>query len=129
MNIEGVLVVAVALIEREGRYFMQRRDMRSRRFGGLWEFPGGKLESGETPEECLLRELMEELQWTPEDTVSMSVLEHAYPDLKVIIHPFRCGGAATPRTELPWAWLEPEALLRLQMPGATRVLADSLFKD
>jgi len=122
----GGLVVAVALIEREGRYFLQRRDLRSRRFGGLWEFPGGKLEQGETPEEGLLRELMEELQWTPDEVLPLPVLTHVYPDLKVTIYPFRCVGAATPRTELAWGWFTARALLRLQMPDATRVLADTL---
>jgi len=80
-----VLVVTVALIEREGRYFLQRRAASSKRFANLWEFPGGKLEPGETPREALLRELMEELAWTPEELEPLPYLEHVYPDLRVAV--------------------------------------------
>jgi len=121
------LGVAVALIEREGRCFLQRRPETSKRFAGLWEFPGGKLEDGESPEEALRRELMEELQWTPEGVEALPVLEHDYPDLKVIMHPFRCTGGGTLRTELPWGWFPPASLRRLRMPEATKVLASTLL--
>ena len=123
----NALVVAVALIEREGRYFLQRRDPRSRRFANLWEFPGGKLEAGETPEQTLLRELMEELQWSPEELEPLPLLEHVYPDLKVAIYSFRCKGGGILRTDLPWGWFRLEDLQHLHMPDATRVLANSLL--
>ena len=122
-----VLVVTVALIEREGRYFLQRRAPASKRFANLWEFPGGKLEIGETPEQALLRELMEELQWCPELQEPLPFLEHVYPDLKVAIHPFRCRGGGLLRTDLPWGWFQVETLKHLRMPDATRALAELLL--
>ena len=127
MNQE-VLVVAVALIEREGRFFLQRRDPGSKRFANLWEFPGGKLEAGETPQQAILRELMEELKWSPETLEPLPLLEHVYPDLKLLIHPFRCHGAGILHTELPWGWFPTEAIQKLQMPDATRVLANALIE-
>lgn len=130
MTASAPLAVAVALIERRGRFFMQRRDVNSKRFPGLWEFPGGKLELGEKPTDAVIRELDEELSWIPARVKELPVLEHEYTDLRVLIHPFHCPchreRDELPRTDLAWGWFTAEALQALPMPEATRLLAETL---
>jgi 8-oxo-dGTP diphosphatase len=116
--------VAVALILDHGRCFAQRRDSGARSCPGLWEFPGGKLEPGESPEAALFRELAEEIGWSPDHAAAMPVLSHAYPDFSVALHPFLCEGAATPRTALAWGWFTRIELARLPMPAANRGLLE-----
>lgn len=110
--------VAVALILDRGRCFAQRRDPAARRFPGLWEFPGGKLEPGETPRAALLRELLEELRWRPARARALPPLSHGYPDFSVTLHPFLCRGNAAPRTALAWGWFTRAELALLPMPEA-----------
>jgi 8-oxo-dGTP diphosphatase len=114
--------VAVALILDRGRCFVQRRDPAARRFPGLWEFPGGKLEPGESPRAALLRELREELRWRPDRARALPALGHAYPDFTVLLHPFLCAGTEPPRTALAWGWFTRGQLARLAMPEASRRL-------
>ena len=118
--------VAIGLILHRGRCFAQRRDLRSSRFPGLWEFPGGKLEPGEAPADALARELAEELQWRPGRIEPLAVLRHDYPGFPVALHPFRCEGPFTPRTALAWGWFTPAGLAGLPMPGANLGLVAQL---
>jgi 8-oxo-dGTP diphosphatase len=120
------LDVAVALILDHGRCFAQRRDLTSRRFPGLWEFPGGKLEPLESPRAALLRELLEELGWRPRRVTRLPVLRHAYPDFTVALHPFLCEGPAAPRTTLSWGWFTRTEMARLAMPEASRELLEQI---
>jgi len=125
-----IVPVAIAIIERRGRYFLQRRAAGSRLFAGLWEFPGGKLEAGEKPGDAVIRELDEELAWIPARVKELPVLEHTYPDLRVRIHPFHCPchreNDELPKTDLAWGWFTLETLKALPLPDATRVLAETL---
>ena len=114
--------MAVALILRQGRCFAQRREPAAARCPGLWEFPGGKLEPGETPRAALLRELVEEIGWRPDRVAALAVLRHAYPDHSVALHPFLCEGPGEPRTALAWGWFTRAELARLPMPEANRGL-------
>ena len=112
--------VAVALIPRRGLWFAQKRGP-GPVLPGLWEFPGGKLEPLETPEQALVRELREEVGWAPRRTLALPVLRHAYPDRVVQLHPFLCHGASdleAPRTALAWGWFSAAQLARLSMPEA-----------
>lgn len=118
--------VALALIQAGPRFFLQRRRLDAAVLPGLWEFPGGKLEPGETPRQALLRELEEELAWRPERLEPVTPLRHAYPGLEVELHPFLCEGAARPHTELAWAWFTPGDLARLPLPEASRRLLAAL---
>jgi mutator protein MutT len=111
--------VSVAAIRRGGRFFLQRRDPLSARFPGLWEFPGGKLDPGETAEAALFRELAEELGWAPERAVALAPLAHAYEGFAVELHPFLCEGPGAVHTSLAWGWFTLAEMARLPMPAAS----------
>jgi 8-oxo-dGTP diphosphatase len=110
--------VALAVVWRGGRLFLQRRDPAGSVLPGRWELPGGKVEAGETPETALQRELREEVALAVGTLRSLQVLEHTYPDLKVRLHPFRVRADGQPRTSLAWGWFTPEEALRLPLPEA-----------
>ena len=114
--------VAIALLRREGHWFMQRRDLASAHLPGLWEFPGGKVEAGESPEAGLRRELREELGWEPGALEALDPIRHAYPDREVELHPFVAEGPALPRTPLAWGWFRAAEAGRLPVPEANASL-------
>ena len=119
--------VALALVVRGGRYFLQRRDPASAVLPGLWEFPGGKVEPGESPVQSLLRELREEVALEADGIEALPILEHAYPEIRVRLHPYRVAVAGAPRTGLAWGWFTPEEAARLPLPAANLPLLRSLM--
>jgi 8-oxo-dGTP diphosphatase len=110
--------VAIALIWRGGRVFLQRRDPAGAVLPGRWEFPGGKVEPGESSEQALRRELHEEVGLETDAVQSLAVIEHAYPDRRIRLHPYLVGIAGEPRTGLAWGWFTPEEAVRLPLPEA-----------
>ncbi len=117
-----VLVSAVALIDADGRVLLAQRP-EGRSMAGLWEFPGGKVEPGETPEAALIRELKEELgidTWLS-CLAPLTFASHAYPEFHLLMPLFACRrwqGAATPREGQTLAWVRPAALRDYPMPPA-----------
>ena len=83
------LHVACALIERDGLLLAVRRSA-SMSLPLKWEFPGGKIEPGESPAECLRREVLEELDVEVEVGESLPAVAHDYPEFSVILYPLRC---------------------------------------
>ncbi|HXC15893.1 MAG TPA: (deoxy)nucleoside triphosphate pyrophosphohydrolase [Holophagaceae bacterium] len=120
------VAVAIALLRREGRWFLQRRDPASGHLAGVWEFPGGKVEPGESPEAALRREMLEELSWAPGELHALDPITHAYPDRVVTLHPFLSEGPELPRTALAWGWFRAAEAARLRVPEANGPLLDLL---
>ena len=117
-----VLVSAVALIDADGRVLLAQRP-EGKSMAGLWEFPGGKVETGDTPEAALIRELKEELgidTWQS-CLAPLTFASHAYPDFHLLMPLFACRkwqGTATPREGQTLAWVRPSALRDYPMPPA-----------
>jgi 8-oxo-dGTP diphosphatase len=121
-----VLVAAAALVDEESRVLVATRPER-KSMAGLWEFPGGKVESGETPEACLVRELAEELGIVtrPPCLAPLSFASHAYPTFHLLMPLFVCRvweGEPTPKEGQQIRWLRPKELFKLPMPEADRPL-------
>ena len=117
--------VAVAFIRQGDRFFLQRRDPAAPVLPGLWEGPGGKLEPGETPLAGLLRELQEEVAWTPAALTALPPVVHRYPGREVELHPFLCTGSQAPRTALAWGWFTPAGMAELPTPAGNSAIFET----
>ena len=117
-----VLVAAVALIDTDGRVLLAQRP-EGKAMAGLWEFPGGKVEPGETPEACLVRELHEELgigTWTS-CLAPLTFASHTYADFHLLMPLFACRkweGIPEGREGQRLAWAAPNRLRDYPMPPA-----------
>lgn len=117
-----VLVSAVALIDSDGRVLLAQRP-EGKSMAGLWEFPGGKVEAGESPEAALIRELKEELgidTWQS-CLAPLTFASHAYPEFHLLMPLFACRkwqGIAAPREGQTLAWVRPSNLRDYPMPPA-----------
>ena len=125
-----VLVSAVALVDADGRVLLSRRP-EGRPMAGLWEFPGGKVEPGETPEEALIRELTEELGiCTIESCLApLTFASHGYDDFHLLMPLFACRrweGTPRPREGQELKWVRPEKLREHPMPPADIPLIPAL---
>lgn len=117
-----ILVSAVALIDPDGRVLLAQRPP-GKSMAGLWEFPGGKVEVGESPEAALIRELQEELgidTWAS-CLAPLTFASHAYPDFHLLMPLFACRkwqGIVQGREGQALAWVKPNALRDYPMPPA-----------
>ncbi len=117
-----VLVAAAALVDRDNRVLLAQRPP-GKSMAGLWEFPGGKVEAGETPEEALVRELDEELQIEVCLTclAPFTFASHRYETFHLLMPLYICRnweGDLTPREGQTIAWVRPQRLSDYQMPAA-----------
>jgi mutator protein MutT len=121
------VIVLAAVIERDDAFLLTRR-LAHGHLPGLWEFPGGKCEPGETHEACLARELMEELGVVATIGDEIIAIEHAYPERTVRLHFRRCEIAGQPQARLGQAmqWVARTALTTLDFPAADRALVELL---
>jgi 8-oxo-dGTP diphosphatase len=114
------LHVACALIEKDGTVLAAQRSA-TMTLPLKWEFPGGKIEAGETAEECLTRELREELGVSIFIGSALSPATHSYPEFTVTLYPFTCrltGGAVTMHEHHALKWLEPQQMPELDWAAA-----------
>ena len=125
-----VLVAAVALVDRDGRVLLAQRP-EGKEMAGLWEFPGGKVEPGETPEAALIRELDEELGiGTWESCLApIAFASHAYDDFHLLMPVFACRkweGTPRGREGQRLAWARPSEMRDYPMPAADMPLVAAL---
>jgi 8-oxo-dGTP diphosphatase len=126
-----VIEVAAGLIrDAQGRYLITQR-RRGSHLAGLWEFPGGKLEEGETPVAGLRRELTEELSATFAVGELVHTVRWEYPDRAVVLHFFDCrleSGLIRPTENQAMEWVAPERLADYDFPPADRELIARLTR-
>lgn len=118
----ALLVVAVAMVDADGRILVQQRPQGGS-MAGLWEFPGGKIEAGETPETALVRELQEELGISTHETCLAPATFASAPldDRHLLLLLYVCRkwqGVPEARHATALQWLRPAQLYGLQMPPA-----------
>src|SRR5436190_12943346 len=113
------IVVVAALVEREGRMLLAERPA-GVHLAGLWEFPGGKLEPGETPDAGLVRELREELGVEAHDLEPLTFVHHRYPERHVLLLLYACAVTGEPRplSAARLGWFTLEEARALPMPEA-----------
>ena len=122
MSCQLVLVVAAALYNDKGEILLAQRP-EGKQLAGLWEFPGGKVEPGETPEAALVRELHEELSITVKESElkPLTFASHTYADFHLLMPLYACQawpGEVHPREGQSIAWVPPENLFDYPAPPA-----------
>lgn len=129
-----LLVAAAAILDSSGRVLITQRPQH-KQLGGLWEFPGGKVEPGEAPEHALVRELKEELDLTvePDALDPFAFASHAYPDFHLLMPLYVVSRwAGEPRLDAnsaqAMAWAHAHELRQRPMPPADVVLVERLIE-
>ena len=126
-----LLVVACALVDADRRVLIAKRP-EGKGMAGLWEFPGGKVETGERPEETLIRELHEELGITVKEPclAPLTFASHAYDDFHLLMPLYICRrweGLVEAREHAALKWVKPSALRDYPMPPADEPLIPALI--
>ncbi len=130
MSVKVVLVAACALVDADGRVLIAQRPA-GRPMAGLWEFPGGKVEAGERPEETLIRELKEELNIIVKEEclAPLTFASHSYPDFHLLMPLYVCRrweGIARAQEGQELAWVRLSRLKDYPMPPADLPLISHL---
>jgi 8-oxo-dGTP diphosphatase len=126
-----LLVAACALVDTDGRVLIAQRP-EDKTMAGLWEFPGGKIEDGERPEQTLIRELKEELGITVNEAclAPLTFASHSYPDFHLLMPLYVCRrweGIVAAREGQQLAWVKPNRLRDYEMPPADVPLVSHLM--
>jgi len=130
VSVKVVLVAACALVDADGRVLIAQRPA-GRAMAGLWEFPGGKVEAGERPEETLIRELKEELNIIVKEEclAPLTFASHSYPDFHLLMPLYVCRrweGIARAQEGQELAWVRLNRLKDYPMPPADLPLISHL---
>lgn len=115
-----ILVTCAIIVNPQGQVLLTQRSA-SMPLPLKWEFPGGKIEAGETPEACLIREIREELNIEIQITGSLSPNEYQYPDKLILLIPFICekiSGEIVLKEHAEYKWLETKDLLDIDWAEA-----------
>jgi len=124
------LQIALGVVEHEGKYLVAQRKKHQHQ-GGKWEFPGGKVEQGETLEQALVRELQEEVGITPTQFQHLITVEHTYPDLSVQLNTWyvtEFQGVAKSGESQTINWVSVEELSQLTFPDANKAIIQAVFE-
>ncbi len=122
--------VSAGVIFQRNKIFIQKRVVGGL-MGGLWEFPGGKFKSDETPEQCLHREIMEELKVSLHIDKKLMTVKHSYTRFRVTLHVFQCrilSGRVSPVECEEWKWVKAEELETYPFPAANVRIIKSLIR-
>jgi 8-oxo-dGTP diphosphatase len=130
VTVKLVLVAACALVDADGRVLLTERPA-DKMMAGLWEFPGGKIEAGERPEDTLIRELKEELDIVVREPclAPLTFASHAYDDFHLLMPLYICRrweGIVAPKEGQRLAWVRPNRLCDYKMPPADEPLVSHL---
>ena len=122
VSVPLVLVAACALIDPDGRVLIAQRPP-GKQMAGLWEFPGGKIETGERPEDCLIREMKEELSITVKEAclAPFTFASHSYTDFHLLMPLYLCrrwDGTPVALEHSALKWVRPRDLAQYPMPAA-----------
>jgi 8-oxo-dGTP diphosphatase len=122
LSVKVVLVAACALVDADGRVLIAQRP-EGKPMAGLWEFPGGKVDPGERPEDALIRELKEELGIVVKEAclAPLTFASHSYEDFHLLMPLYVCRrweGTVTPREGQTLTWVRPNRLKDYPMPPA-----------
>ena len=131
MSVKTVLVAACALVDPDGRVLIAQRPA-GKPMAGLWEFPGGKVETGERPEETLIRELKEELGIAVNEAclAPLTFASHSYADFHLLMPLYVCRrweGTVTAQEGQALKWARPNTLRDYPMPPADEPLISHLM--
>jgi 8-oxo-dGTP diphosphatase len=131
VSVKVVLVAACALVDADGRVLLAERPA-GKSMAGLWEFPGGKIEAGERPEQSLIRELKEELGIVVREPclAPLTFASHSYPEFHLLMPLYVCRrweGTVTAREDQRLAWVRPNRLRDYKMPPADEPLIAHLM--
>src|SRR5262245_13693190 len=130
-SVKLVLVAACALVDPDVRVLLAQRPA-GKPMAGLWEFPGGKVEAGERPEETLIRELKEELGIAVKEggLARVTIASHSYPDFHLLMPLYVCrrwDGTVTALEGQTLTWVRPNRLREFPMPPADEPLISHLM--
>ncbi len=123
--------IAVGVVWRDDEILIAKR-MPDGLLGGLWEFPGGKVEPGEAPEAAVVREVAEELDIEVETGDKIAAIDHAYSHFEITLHAFRCRyrtGTPKPLGCQEYAWVRADQLESYAFPAANRRVLESIRRS
>ena len=116
----------IAIIEKDGKYFIQKRPSKGL-LADLWEFPGGKLEAGESHKQALIREANEELGITPQSVKHLFDVQHFYTQFRVKLSVWKFEPTTLPDVDQTHKWIAPKDFSKYPMPSGSAKIVEKLF--
>ncbi len=124
----NTIKVVGCIIQRDGKFLITKR-LKHSHLGHLWEFPGGKIEPGETVEQCAIRECREEIDVEVQPIKLLQEIQHDYPEVSVHLYFVICeliSGQPKAIHCADWAWVRPEELSQYEFPEADKKIIEKL---